>query len=113
VFDSIRIGIDFGDERTVLPTHYTFCYSSSGNFCCPRSWMFQGTNDGEAFRVKDASLPNENPAEDATWETLDEHKGDASLDSDFASKSFEIPADSRKPFRLFRIVQTGIISIVS
>ena len=108
-----RIGIDFGGERKVVPTHYTFNYASSGNYCCPRTWLFQGTNDEKAFASKDdPSQPNENPAEGATWETIDERKNDTTFDAGFASHTFEIAAENRKkPFRLFRIVQTGFFHI--
>jgi hypothetical protein len=37
--------IDLGKYVKIVPTHYTLKYGSSANYCCPRNWKFQASND--------------------------------------------------------------------
>jgi hypothetical protein len=43
--------VDFGEERRIQPTHYSLRYGSSGDYCCPRNWLLQATNQVEAITV--------------------------------------------------------------
>ncbi len=61
----IRFSVDFGENLKVRPTHYTLRYSSSGDYCCPRSWLLQGTNNVSAIHT-----PIKDPTTDSNWTTL-------------------------------------------
>jgi hypothetical protein len=39
-----RFCVDLGENRAVIPSHYTLRYGSSGAACCPRNWLLQGSN---------------------------------------------------------------------
>ena len=98
-----RFGVDIGEGRAVVPSNYTLRYASSGNFCCPRNWLLQGTNDPNSFKVSDYSSPSlrdmkpgkssKDPRteKDGKWITLIVHEGDNSLDSDYATHTWKIP----------------------
>ncbi len=51
--------VDFKD-KSVVPSHYTMRYGSSGNFCCPRNWLLQGSNKPEAIKVMEIFFKSSN-----------------------------------------------------
>src|SRR5687768_3254423 len=92
----LRFAIDFGENRSIVPTHYSLRYASGGNFCCPRNWLLQGSNNMEALKEVDFpqyqlhSNDNENDIANqaiisnkplSLWTTVSEHINDESLDS--------------------------------
>jgi len=89
--------VDLGSNVKVLPTYYCLKYGSSANYCVPRNWKFQASND---TRVVDQ------PEDDSLWITLRTHTNDLTLNADFAWFVFPIEKCS-KAFRYFRILQTG------
>jgi len=94
--------VDLGKGRTAEPTHYMLRYGSGGNYCCPRSWLLQGTNTIEVLRELD------DPTEDPKWDTLSVHTEDSALDSDWAVHTWSLKlSDSQAEYRAFRIIQTG------
>jgi len=95
--------IDVGAANLVVPTHYALKYGSSANYCVPRNWKFQGSNDPNV--EKDVE-------NDALWTTLNNHENDTTLNSDFSW--FVFPVDKcPTAYRYFRIVQTGPNAFVS
>lgn len=55
------------EKTTIHPTHYRLVYGSSGNFCCPRNWVLQATNDPSALTMGSSEEEYET---DTNWETL-------------------------------------------
>jgi len=92
--------LDVGEDRRVLPSHYTLGYASSGNSCCPRNWILQASKQIITIPEKD-TLPQNDPS----WKTLAIHTNDNSLHADWAVNSWKL--NTSEPFRYFRIVQTG------
>jgi len=89
--------VDFGSNTKVLPTHYCLKYGSSGNYCVPRYWKLQGSND---------PLVEIEPMNDSLWITLRDHVNDVTFNSDYAWFVFRL-YNVREAFRYFRIIQTG------
>lgn len=78
-------------DLTVEPTHYMIRHYSSWDTECIRNWVMEGSNNG------------------IQWDTLSEHKDDASLDKRGATVTFPVEADGRR-YRMFRVTQTGVNS---
>jgi hypothetical protein len=72
----------------VLPRAYTLRHGGNYRADSLRNWDFQGSNDGK------------------NWTTLRRHTGDETINGPFDVKTFSVD-DCEKPFRLFRIIQTG------
>lgn len=89
--------VDLGPLTQVLPTHYTLKYGSSANYCVPRNWKFQASNDSRVEKELDNH---------ELWTTLNEHINDTTLNSDFAWFVFPVHKCAQ-PYRYFRIIQTG------
>jgi len=96
--------VDFGDEILLEPSTYTLRYTSSGNSCCPRNWILQGSNEPPTAYMRD---PTHDPNW-IKWTNLCIHINDTNLNSDFATCSWIVkpPKDNNK-FRYFRVIQTG------
>jgi len=88
--------LDLGPGKYLNITHYTLGYGSSGNACCPRNWLLQGSNV-----YSTSNNPN-----DPNWVTLKSHVNDSTLKSDHAIATWSIPSVNQN-FRYFRIIQTG------
>jgi hypothetical protein len=82
------IQIDFGPQRLLKPTHYTLRHGSNSKQDCLRNWVLKASTDA------------------TNWEVLMRHIGDESLNSNFATHTWEI-RNCTKAYRYFRIVQTG------
>jgi len=95
--------VDVGPNNLVLPTHYALKYGSSANYCVPRNWKFQASNDP---RVEKEGDNND------LWTTLNHHDNDTTLNSDFAWFVFPV---NKCPtaYRYFRIMQTGANAFAS
>jgi len=78
-------------HRRIQPTHYTLRHYSSWDTEALRSWRFEGSNDGR------------------TWDVLRAHYNDAALNKKGATHTWAIN-DANQPYRLLRIVQTGVNS---
>jgi len=80
--------IDLKDQKAKV-THYTLRHGYTGGSYFPRTWQFQGSEDG------------------STWVTLKQHNNDSSISTQMASKTF--PVDQKNPpfQRYFRIYNTG------
>eukprot|EP00029_Vermamoeba_vermiformis_P014214 TRINITY_DN933_c0_g1_i1.p1 TRINITY_DN933_c0_g1~~TRINITY_DN933_c0_g1_i1.p1 ORF type:complete len:527 (+),score=102.64 TRINITY_DN933_c0_g1_i1:1405-2985(+) len=82
--------IDLRKGKSLLPTYYTLRHGASSKMDCLRSWVLQGSDDG------------------STWEVLSRHQNDQSFNSGFATKTFKIDTTNiNKPYRMFRVLQTG------
>eukprot|EP01127_Copromyxa_protea_P019762 TRINITY_DN648_c0_g1_i1.p1 TRINITY_DN648_c0_g1~~TRINITY_DN648_c0_g1_i1.p1 ORF type:complete len:460 (-),score=44.09 TRINITY_DN648_c0_g1_i1:86-1444(-) len=99
--------IDFGEDVTLLPTHYTIRHGSNSKQDCLRIWLLLASNDN------------------SNWKVLSRHKDDKFLNSAFATHTWKIPtqnflepepseasegdvvASDRYGWRYFRICQTG------
>lgn len=79
--------VDFLQHR-LRPTAYTLRHYSSWDTECLRDWKLQASNDGKK------------------WTKLLSHKKDCSLNKRGDSHTWAIPR-TKKPYRLFRILQTG------
>ncbi len=98
--------IDFGAKKSVIPTHYTLRYGSSGNNVCPRNWLLQATNRN----VIGDKAPLHDPENDPDWVTLKRHSDDSTIDTDFGEHTWQldnIPSDKQGPYRVFRVIQNG------
>eukprot|EP00516_Mucochytrium_quahogii_P002569 CAMPEP_0203745666 /NCGR_PEP_ID=MMETSP0098-20131031/1332_1 /ASSEMBLY_ACC=CAM_ASM_000208 /TAXON_ID=96639 /ORGANISM=" , Strain NY0313808BC1" /LENGTH=547 /DNA_ID=CAMNT_0050633511 /DNA_START=2143 /DNA_END=3783 /DNA_ORIENTATION=+ len=75
----------------IAPSHYTLGYYVNGEDHVPRNWVLQGSQDN------------------TTWATLKVHENDVALDGDMHLATWKIPkqANTKGPFRFFRIMQTG------
>jgi len=83
--------IDFGENTTVAPTHYTLRHGGNYRSDSLRTWNIQGSKDGK------------------NWVVLRSHNQDQSLTDKFATNTWPVkvldPGDLG--FRYFRILQTG------
>ncbi len=93
-----RFCIDFGDSVLVSPTHYMLRYASSANYCCPRNWLLQASNNPDFTKFA-------NDPDDPQWTTISRHTNDTSLNSDFGSHIWSISCN--QAFRYFRVIQNG------
>eukprot|EP01083_Nonionella_stella_P091043 254450_1 len=82
-----HIVVDFLD-RTIRPSHYTLRHYASWDTEALRSWNFEGSNDGEV------------------WKLLKMHKTDQSLRSKGQSHTWALPG-VHEAFSMFRIRMTG------
>jgi len=80
--------VDFGPERSIIPTHY--CLRHGGNYRADslRNWDLQGSTDG------------------IHWTVLISHRHDDSLQGPFAIAWWELPP-VKTAYRYFRVIQTG------
>jgi len=98
------IAIDFGENVALSPTAYRVRYSSGGNFCCPRNWLLQGTNN-VLHAFKNNTNGGLDPRTDPNWDTLSIHVNDSALDAEFYSHLWNLPETGRS-YRIFRVIQT-------
>lgn len=80
--------IDLGITRTLVLTNITLRHGGNSKQDCLRNWVVQASNDNK------------------NWIVLSRHKEDKSLDSNYATHTWCITSLT-KPFRYFRILQTG------
>jgi len=95
--------VDFGQDRSIIPSHYTVGYGSSGSACLPRFWIFQGAK--KLTRSDHQYGSNDTPQNDIDWKTLSIHNNDVTLNSEWALHTWKL--NCKDSFRYFRIVQTG------
>ena len=81
--------VDLRDKR-IAPTHYTLRHYDTYDSEALRTWQLQGSNDG------------------VTWDILRQHFNDKGLDRKGATYTW--PIWGARPYRLLRIVQTGVNS---
>jgi len=95
--------VDFGPDRLITPTHYSFGYGSSGNACLPRFWILQASKKitNEEPQYSSTDLPQNDPE----WQTLSIHNNDTSINTEWGLHTWKL--NCREAFRYFRIVQTG------
>jgi len=95
--------VDFGSNRLITPSYYSFGYGSSGNACLPKYWIFQAAKKITRTDVQyDADDP---PQSDPDWKTLAIHTNDNTMTGEWALHSWRL--DTKDAYRYFRIVQTG------
>ncbi|PRP84610.1 hypothetical protein PROFUN_09283 [Planoprotostelium fungivorum] len=80
--------VDLGASRSLLPTYYTLRHGGSSRQDCLRNWVLQASDDM------------------IRWHVLLRHRDEKVLDSNYATYSWPI-SSATKPFRYFRILQTG------
>jgi hypothetical protein len=91
--------VDFGSTVRVIPTKYSYKYGSSGSYCCPRNWMFQGAVTLSSTHASPTS---------SDWTTLSQHVNDKSINESFGKGEYDVPdAKTKVGYRYFRIIQTG------
>jgi len=84
------VTIDLGEARSVKPDKYTLRHGGNSKQDCLRHWVLKASDDA------------------TNWLTLERHQDDKSLNSNFATHSWDInPENCTKPYRYFRILQTG------
>ena len=83
--------VKFPDDCHILPSHYQLRHYISSKTEALRSWRFEGSNDG------------------VFWDTLREHRNDASLDEKGDLFCFELK-DVKQSYRQFRVFMTGLNS---
>jgi len=94
--------VDLGKYVKIIPSYYTLKYGSSANYCCPRSWKLQASNDERAEVEEDESI----------WTTLRVHDNDNSMDADFAWIAYRVESCTTA-YRYFRVVQHGSNAFVT
>ena len=79
-------------ERRVIPTSYSLRSNGWGGrgHYHPKTWVFEGSNDGKA------------------WTELDHRDNNEDLNDKFAIHNFEITSNSHDTFRFIRLRQTGM-----
>ena len=83
------VAIDLRQGR-LIPSHFTLRHGGSSKMDVLRSWLLQACdNDGER------------------WVEISRHSNDASLQGAFGTHTWKITSDLQRPFRQFRILQTG------
>jgi len=80
--------VDLGSTRTLLLTAYTLRHGGNSKQDCLRNWVMQCSDDG------------------ITWLVLSRHRDEEVLNSNFATYTWTIYSCT-KPFRYFRLLQTG------
>eukprot|EP01125_Pyxidicula_operculata_P007938 TRINITY_DN2680_c0_g1_i2.p1 TRINITY_DN2680_c0_g1~~TRINITY_DN2680_c0_g1_i2.p1 ORF type:complete len:447 (+),score=82.37 TRINITY_DN2680_c0_g1_i2:911-2251(+) len=80
--------IDLGKNRSVKPNCYTLRHGSNSKQDCLRNWVLKASDDN----IK--------------WTTLMRHSNDRSLSGNWSTHSWLIE-NPQKPWRYFRILQTG------
>lgn len=80
--------VDFGQNRSVIVSHYALRHGGNYRADSLRNWDLQGSTDG------------------LRWEVLMSHRHDQSLQGPFAIAHWELP-ETRKAHRFFRVIQTG------
>jgi len=84
------VTVDLGESRAVKPDWYTLRHGGNSKQDCLRHWVLKASDDA------------------TNWVTLERHQDDKSLNSNFATHSWDInPENCTKPYRYFRILQTG------
>lgn len=76
-------------QGKLIPTHYTLRHGSNSKMECLRNWSFQASDD------------------EKNWVELSRHQNDTNLNNAFSTHTWKIHMDNPKPFRHFRILQTG------
>jgi len=89
--------VDLGEKFKVVSTHYSLRYGSSGNYCVPRHWVLQGSNNTKVEL---------DPENNDFWVTLRTHENDQSMNVEFAWFVYDLP-NNEAAFRYFRVLQTG------
>jgi len=103
--------VDLGENNLVIPSYYTLGYGSSGNACCPRYWILQGATTITRIEPQYGNNPNDTPENDPDWQTLSIHNNDTSIHTEWGVYSWKL--NCKRPYRYFRIVQTGPNSFVT
>eukprot|EP01114_Cavostelium_apophysatum_P008646 TRINITY_DN2128_c0_g1_i1.p1 TRINITY_DN2128_c0_g1~~TRINITY_DN2128_c0_g1_i1.p1 ORF type:complete len:309 (+),score=21.68 TRINITY_DN2128_c0_g1_i1:116-1042(+) len=96
--------VDFGTNRLIVPSYYSFGYGSSGSACLPRFWLLQGAKKLSRINVQYESS-EDTPQNDPDWKTLAIHNNDSSLSGEWGQQAWRL--NCRDAYRYFRVVQTG------
>jgi hypothetical protein len=83
------VSIDLRQGR-LIPSHFTLRHGGNSKMDTLRNWLIQACeNDGDR------------------WIEISRHSNDASLQGAFGMYTWKITSDLQRPFRQFRILQTG------
>lgn len=83
------VAIDLRQGR-LIPSHFTLRHGGNSKMDTLRNWLLQACdNDGDK------------------WIEISRHSNDASLQGAFGMHTWKITTDLQRPFRQFRILQTG------
>src|SRR3990167_885965 len=107
--------IDLGENRTVLPTHYTLRHGGNYRSDCLRTWDFQVCfflinvlHRDIYYRFYSPDfliLYKKGSINGRDWTLLRRHANDTSLKDPFQSYTWPIHTDTA--YRRFRVLQTG------
>lgn len=76
-------------QGKLIPTHYTLRHGGNSKMECLRNWSLQASND------------------EKNWVDISRHQNDTNLNNAFSTYTWKINMDNPRPFRHFRILQTG------
>lgn len=80
--------VDLAPHRSLLVTYYTLRHGGNSKQDCLRNWVLQASDDGQS------------------WNVISRHRDEKALDYNFATHSWSVE-QCAKPYRYFRVLQTG------